>query len=158
MLGPAHPNTLLSMNNLAGTYAAQGDKPAQALFMQCLDVERRVLRSDHPRTLITLADVASMYQRESMYALAESYAAKALAAQRHAVGSENQDAMASAADLALAYQSQGKFVEAEPLAREALEFNRKKQPVCLARIPGREPAGRQPGWTEEICRSGTAAV
>ncbi|MFZ0593344.1 MAG: tetratricopeptide repeat protein, partial [Bryobacteraceae bacterium] len=65
---------------------------------------------------------------EGKYALAESYAAQALAGRRHALGSEHPLTMASAADLALAYQLQAKFAEAEPFAREALEFNRKKQP------------------------------
>jgi hypothetical protein len=69
-----------------------------------------------------------MYQRQGKYALAETYAAQALAGRRHALGSENADTMSSAADLSLAYLSQGKFSEGEPLAREALEFNRKKQP------------------------------
>ena len=69
-----------------------------------------------------------MYQRQGKYALAETYAAQALAGRRHALGSEHPDTMASAADLALAYLSQGKFAESEPLAREALEFDRKKQP------------------------------
>ena len=67
-----------------------------------------------------------MYQRQGKYALAETYAAQALAGRRHALGSEHPDTMASAADLALAYLSQGKFAESEPLAREALEFDRKK--------------------------------
>ncbi len=69
-----------------------------------------------------------MYQRQGKYALAETYAAQALAGRRHALGSEHPDTMVSAADLALAYLSQGKFAESEPLAREAVEFDRKKQP------------------------------
>jgi tetratricopeptide (TPR) repeat protein len=69
-----------------------------------------------------------MYQRRGKFALAETYAAQALAGRRHALGSDNVDTMVSAENLALAYESLGKFAEAEPLAREALELNQKKQP------------------------------
>jgi len=69
-----------------------------------------------------------MYQHQGKFALAETYAAQALAGRRHALGPEHPVTMASAADLALACISQGKFAESEPLAREAMEFNRKKQP------------------------------
>jgi tetratricopeptide (TPR) repeat protein len=70
-----------------------------------------------------------MYQRQGKYALAETYAAQALAGRTaHALGSDDPVTMKAAADLALAYLSQGKFAESEPLAREAVEFDRKKQP------------------------------
>jgi eukaryotic-like serine/threonine-protein kinase len=69
-----------------------------------------------------------MYQRQGKYALAETYAAQALAGRRHALGPEHPDTMASAADLALTYLSQGKFAECERLAREAMQIDRKKQP------------------------------
>ena len=147
------------MNNLADVYDAQGKyAQAEALFSQTLEIQRRVLGPEHPDTLDTLSDFASMYQRQGKYALAETYAAQALAGRRHALGSEDPDTMASAADLALAYLSQGKFAESEPLAREAVEFDRKKQPDDWQTIPRREPAGRQPGRTEEIRRSRTAAA
>jgi hypothetical protein len=69
-----------------------------------------------------------MYQRQGKYALAETYAAQALAGQRHALGPEHPDTMSSASDLALALVSQGKFAESETLAREAVETDRKKRP------------------------------
>ena len=69
-----------------------------------------------------------MYQWEGKYALAQSYAAQALAGRRHALGTEHPDTMTSAADLTLAYISQAKFAESEPLAREAFEYYCKNQP------------------------------
>jgi tetratricopeptide (TPR) repeat protein len=86
------------------------------------------LGAEHPETLETLSELASLYQRRGNYPLAESYAAQALAARRRVLGSEHPDTMASADRLALAYVSEGKFTESEPLAREAFEFERKKEP------------------------------
>ena len=87
-----------------------------------------MLGPEHPITLDTLSDFASMYQQQGRYALAETYAAQVLTRRRQSLGSEHPDTMVSVADLALAHQSQGKFAESEALAHEALEFDRKKQP------------------------------
>jgi tetratricopeptide (TPR) repeat protein len=129
MLGPEHPDTLLSMNNLADVYSSQGKyAQAETLFSKTIKMSRRVLGSEHPLTLDFLADFTSMYQRQGKYGLAEIQAAQALEGRRHALGSEHPDTMASASDLALAYQSQGKFAKSEALEREAFEFDRKKRP------------------------------
>ncbi len=69
-----------------------------------------------------------MYQQQGKYALAETYAAQALAGRRHIRGPEDPDTITSVGDLALAYVSEGKFTESEPLAREAMQTSRKKQP------------------------------
>jgi hypothetical protein len=58
-----------------------------------------------------------MYQRQSRFALAETYAAQALAGRQHALGPEHPETLDSADDLALAYESQGKFAESELLTR-----------------------------------------
>jgi len=69
-----------------------------------------------------------MYQRQGKYALAETYAAQALAGLRHVEGSDDPDTISETADLALAYQSQKKFSESESLAREGVAGDRKMQP------------------------------
>ena len=52
VLGPEHPDTLVSMNNLAATLQAQGDLAgARGLQEQVLDLSRRVLGAEHPDTL-----------------------------------------------------------------------------------------------------------
>jgi tetratricopeptide (TPR) repeat protein len=117
------------MDTLANAYAAQGEYTrAEPLFVQTLEIERRVLGPEHPDLLVTLSGVASMYQREGKYEQAEIYAAQALAGERHALGSEDPHTMSSEADLALATLSQGKFDKAEPLSREALKSDQKAQP------------------------------
>jgi eukaryotic-like serine/threonine-protein kinase len=129
VLGPEHPETLMSMSNLADVYEDEGKyAQAEALYSQTQEIQRRVLGPEHPLTLYTLSHFVFMYQREGKYALAETYAAQALAGGRHSLGAENPDTMASEADLALAYVSQGRFGQSEPLAREALEAEKKIQP------------------------------
>jgi len=48
---------------------------AEALFGETLKLMNRVRGPENPSTLETLADFASMYQRQGKYALAETYAA-----------------------------------------------------------------------------------
>jgi Tfp pilus assembly protein PilF len=44
VLGPEHPDTLRSMNNLAVVYDDQGKyAQAEALYSQTLEIQRRVL-------------------------------------------------------------------------------------------------------------------
>ncbi|WP_143228605.1 tetratricopeptide repeat protein [Actinomyces naeslundii] len=65
-LGPHHPDTLASRNNLAGTYRASGrlDK-AIALYEQTLEDSIRVLGTDHPSTLASRDDLAAAYRDAS---------------------------------------------------------------------------------------------
>ncbi|MEQ9367640.1 MAG: tetratricopeptide repeat protein, partial [Coleofasciculus chthonoplastes F3-SA18-01] len=56
LLGDEHPDVASSLNNLAGLYDSQGryDK-AEPLFLQALDLRKRLLGDDHPKT-ITIRD------------------------------------------------------------------------------------------------------
>jgi tetratricopeptide (TPR) repeat protein len=65
ILGPEHPGTLSSMNNLAVTYRAQG-KTAEAaeLHEEVLQKRRRILGDDHPDTLTTMDNLAATYQAQ----------------------------------------------------------------------------------------------
>jgi hypothetical protein len=58
-LGPDHPETLFSMNNLAESYAALGrDADALKLREETYPLRRAKLGADHPDTLLTMAELA----------------------------------------------------------------------------------------------------
>jgi tetratricopeptide (TPR) repeat protein len=62
LLGDKHPNTLISMANLALTYRKQGRwKEAEELQVQVMETRKRVIGDEHPRTLTSMANLASMY-------------------------------------------------------------------------------------------------
>ena len=63
MLGPDHPDTLASRNNLAAAYQAAG-RAAEAipLHQQTLAACERVLCPDHPSTLTSRNNLAATYQ------------------------------------------------------------------------------------------------
>ncbi|MGW3692305.1 tetratricopeptide repeat protein, partial [Streptomyces sp. NPDC005149] len=54
VLGPDHPDTLLSRHNLAGAYESAGDLGrAIPLYERTLADSERVLGPDHPDTLLS---------------------------------------------------------------------------------------------------------
>jgi Flp pilus assembly protein TadD len=61
--GDEHPDTLTSMNNLAGTLKAQGDLPgARRLQEAVLKAMKRLLGDEHPDTLGSMSNLAITLQ------------------------------------------------------------------------------------------------
>jgi len=51
VLGPEHPNTAKSLNNLAALYKAQGKyEQAELLYQRALAIREQVLGPEHPNT------------------------------------------------------------------------------------------------------------
>ena len=64
ILGDDHPSTLISMNNLASTYKAQGKMgEAVALQEEALHKCQRILGEDHPNIMIFMR-LASTYRAQ----------------------------------------------------------------------------------------------
>ena len=62
-LSPDHPNTLASMNNLAGAYQAAGKLDlALPLFEETLPLLKAKLGTDHPLTLTCMNNLADAYR------------------------------------------------------------------------------------------------
>ena len=69
MLGPDHPNTLTSRNNLAAAYRSAGDLArAIPLYEQTLTDAERVLGPDHPDTLSSRNNLAYAYWHQGRQA------------------------------------------------------------------------------------------
>lgn len=57
-LGADHPNTLITMFNLASTQLSQGRiTDGVKLMQQCAQARTRVLGAEHPRTIATLSEL-----------------------------------------------------------------------------------------------------
>ena len=67
LLGPNHPNTLSSMNNLAGLYKNQGKYDlAEPLYVECLELRKTILGPNHPDTLISMNNLAGLYESQGV--------------------------------------------------------------------------------------------
>jgi serine/threonine protein kinase/tetratricopeptide (TPR) repeat protein len=121
-LGPDHPDTLLSKNNLAVLFLDSGKyKLAEALFQEVLHAQMARLGADHPDTLNSKSNLASLYQFQGKFERAEALYKEALQARTARLGADHSDTLASKANLASLYQFQGKYERAEALYKEVLQ-------------------------------------
>ena len=77
LLGPEHPDTLLSMANLARTYSNQGRwNEAEQLQLQVMDIRKKLLGPEHPDTLSSMGNLASTYSDQGRWNEQSSYSFK----------------------------------------------------------------------------------
>jgi len=121
-LGPEHPQTLTSVNNLAYLLKTTGDyAAAEPLYRRALDASERVLGPEHPDTLISVNNLAALLESTGDYAAAEPLYRRALSVREHVLGPEHPRTLTSVNNLACLLQSTGDYAAAEPLYRRALD-------------------------------------
>jgi len=65
VLGPEHPSTLASMNNLASTYQDQGRwNEAEKLNVQVMEIRKTMLGPEHPDTLVSMNNLAYTWESQ----------------------------------------------------------------------------------------------
>ena len=120
-LGPDHPNTLTSGNNLAGAYQSAGDLGrAIPLYETILADSQRVLGPDDPDTLASGNNLASAYESAGDLGRAIPLYETILADSQRVLGPDHPDTLASGNNLASAYESAGDLGRAIPLYEATL--------------------------------------
>jgi tetratricopeptide (TPR) repeat protein len=126
VLGPEHPNTVISMNDLAETLRAQGDLAgARKLHEEVLAICRRVLGLDHANTLTSMNNLASMLQAQGDMAGARKLHEETLGVRLCLLGSEHPDTLQSMHNLASTLYAQGHLQAARKLFEEVLAIRRR---------------------------------
>jgi CHAT domain-containing protein len=125
VLGPRHPRTLTSLNNVAEFYHDQGRYgEAEPLYLEALQTRREELGPRHPDTLQSLNNLAELYQDQGRASEAEPLLKELLQASREVLGPRHPHTLTSLNNLARLYQYEGRYGEAEPLYLEALQTSR----------------------------------
>ncbi|HET8646411.1 MAG TPA: tetratricopeptide repeat protein, partial [Vicinamibacteria bacterium] len=125
-LGEEHRDTVSSLNDL-GLYLLlnKGEvASAEPLLRQCLAINRKLLRPDHPDVGTAMGNLALALQAKGDFAQAESLARQGLSISRKALGDDHLDIGIKLFNLAKALRSQGKFAEAAAALEEALRITR----------------------------------
>jgi tetratricopeptide (TPR) repeat protein len=121
VLGPDHPDTLTSRNNLAADYTDAGRvEEALSLDEQVLAARERVLGPDHPDTLTSRDNLAVDYRDAGRLEEAIGLHEQALAARERVLGPDHPDTLLSRNNLANAYHEAGRVEEAIGLHEQAL--------------------------------------
>jgi len=114
------------LSNLAGLYESQGRyDQAEALYLQALELRKRLLGEEHPAVASSLNNLALLYKSQGRYDQAEPLCLQALELRKRLLGEEHPAVATSLNNLALLYDSQGRYAEAEPLYRQALQLRKR---------------------------------
>ena len=121
VLGPHHPDTLASRNNLASTYRDAGrlDK-AIPLYEQTLEDSIRVLGTDHPSTLTSRLNLAGAYQAAGRLSEAIPLYEQVFSGRSRVLGPDHRSTLTARDELAGAYWEAGRFDEAITLKKQIL--------------------------------------
>jgi tetratricopeptide (TPR) repeat protein len=125
-LGPEHPDTATSLNNLALVLKDEGDfAGARPLYERALAIDEKVLGPEHPETAIDLANLALLLREQGDLAAARPLLERALAIREKALGPEHPYTATSLNNLALVLQDEGELAAARPLYERALAIDEK---------------------------------
>jgi tetratricopeptide (TPR) repeat protein len=119
--GQEHPDTLISMNNLATIYTYQERlKEAEELFVQTIELSEKILGAGHPSTLRIMINLARVLGDQEKYEEAEATSRKTLAQYEQAHGTDHPDTLRIMIELARILEDQEKYEEAEAIRTKTL--------------------------------------
>lgn len=98
---------------------------ARQQLEQALEVARRSLGADDPRTLAALQALGGVAYRQGRFAEAEALCNQTLKARKRVLGPENPKTLTSMMDLAITYIFEGKDAQAEALELQTLEIEKR---------------------------------
>ena len=123
-LGPKHPDTALSLNNLAGFYQIQKKyAEAESLLLHSLAIYEQVLGPNHPDTALSLNNLAILYKNQGKYKEAEPLYLRALVIWEQALGPTHSKTVDTLYGLAKLYQKIEKYEPAETFYQRILAIH-----------------------------------
>ena len=125
-LGPEHPDTLTSMDELGVLYTYQGKYPqAEALLSKVLEARQRILGPRRKETLSTMSNLGVAISYEGDNARVAPLFASLLETEKQVQGEAHPDTLSVMDSLASTYMRLGRFAEAEPLYQREVELDRR---------------------------------
>ena len=126
LLGAEHPDTVISMANLADTYRKQGRwNEAEQLLIQVMDMTKKLLGEEHPDTLTSMGNLASTYRNQGRWSEAEQLEIQVMDMRKKLLGAEHPHTLTSMGNLAITYGNQGRWDEAEQLQIQVMDMKKK---------------------------------
>ena len=120
-LGPEHPSTAASLNELSNLLYGQGELPiARSLFERALAIRERVLGPDHPDTSETLNNLGVVLWVQGELAAARPLLERAVAIREQVQGTDHPETAQSLNNLGGLLRAQGELAAAKPHYERAL--------------------------------------
>jgi serine/threonine protein kinase len=128
LLGPNHPDTLVTKNNLAGVYRDQGKYDrAEALYLEVVPALTAKRGAGNRDSLTSKQNLALLYRDEGKHDRAEALFQELVQATTAHLGADDPLTLGCKGDLAGVYREQGKYDRAEALYLEVLPAIAAKQ-------------------------------
>ena len=125
-LGPRHPDTASSLDDLGGALYGTGDLTgAEARVREALAIRREILPPDDPKLSTSLNNMAFILQEKGNLKEAEQMFLESLAIDRRRLGNDHPEVAIKLVNLSRLNNDQQKFEAAEQFAREAVAIRRK---------------------------------
>ena len=122
-LGPNHPATATSLNNLAALLQATNRLPeAEPVMRRALAIDEASYGNDHPEVAWDLNNLAALLQATNRLAEAEPLMRRALAIDEASYGNDHPDVARDLNNLASLLQATNRLAEAEPLMARVVEI------------------------------------
>lgn len=121
VLGPEHPNTATSLNNLGELLRVQGDYAAARPHLeQALAIQKKVLGLEHPGTATSLNNLGSLLYAKADYAGARPYYEQAFAIRKKILGVQHPETAKCLDNLGDVLEKQGDYAGARSYYEQAL--------------------------------------
>jgi tetratricopeptide (TPR) repeat protein len=126
VLGPEHPDTATSLNNLALLLKSYGElTTARPLYERALAIREKVLGPEHLDTAVSLNNFAMLLQDQGDVAAARPLFQRALAIKEKVLGPEHLDTATILNNIACLLQEQSDLAAARPLYERVLAIREK---------------------------------
>ncbi|MDZ8054597.1 MAG: tetratricopeptide repeat protein [Aulosira sp. ZfuVER01] len=121
-----NPEYCDSLNNLAELYRIQGSYLlAQPLYLQTLNLRKKLLGYEHPDVAQSLNNLAALYHAQGNYVEAEKLFLESLELWKHIFGESHFQIATNLNNLAEIYREQGKYFQAEQVHLEVLAMRKR---------------------------------
>jgi tetratricopeptide (TPR) repeat protein len=125
-LSQDHPNTAISLNNLAVVLHSQGKLgEAESMIRRALQINENTLSQDHPNTASSLNNLAEVLREQGKLGEAEPLIRRAYSIADRTLGPRHPSTLQYLHNLAGLLLRLGKIDDAEPLFRSALRVTEK---------------------------------
>jgi tetratricopeptide (TPR) repeat protein len=126
VLGPEHPDTLISMTVLAESYRKQGRAAdAERLLREVLPIARRTLGPEHQQTVMATIVLADALMDGRQFQEAEKLFREGLEISVRVLGPDHRYSLSLRYELGALYDAEHRYAEADGLFREALATARR---------------------------------
>jgi tetratricopeptide (TPR) repeat protein len=125
-LGPEHPDTAETLNNLALSLREEGNhEAARPLLERALAINEKALGAEHAATATSVNNLALLLRDQGDLAAARPLFERALASVEKAFGAEHPATAASLGNLGLVLKDEGDLAAARSLLERALAIDEK---------------------------------